>query len=263
MVKIYADYGDEPEDEFIPIPDQLACSYYDLEMDSYEEDALFFSALLPDNATVLELGCGSGRVGRHLAKKNRTVTGVDISLLMLKKANERKLGTMHFSAMDMTVLAFNHQFDSVVIPYNSLNLLTTKERILQCLAGCRQYLKAGGLLIAQIFIPTKTFLSEQKKSFQFQIFDMHPNGRLIKEIIKQYHPGSKTISVEERFRVRPTGPHATPADYNSNYTVAAYEISDWLHLFETAGFTVRDCYEDFQKTPINSTDSSCLIIVCE
>jgi len=263
MVKIYADYGDEPEDEFIPIPDQLACSYYDLEMDSYEEDALFFSSLLPDNATILELGCGSGRVGRRLAQKSRTVIGVDISLSMLQKAQERKLTTMHFSAMDMTALAFNHQFDSVVIPYNSLNLLITKERILQCLTGCRQYLQAGGMFIAQIFIPTKTFLFEKKKSFQFQIFDMHPNGRLIKEIIKQYNPGSKTISVEERFRVRPTGLHSSPADYNSNYTVAAYEISDWLHLFETTGLTVQHCYEDFQKTPLNSTDSSCLIIVCE
>ena len=263
MVKIYADYGDEPEDEFIPIPDHLACSYYDLEMDSYEEDALFFSTLLPDTASILELGCGSGRVGRHLANKGRTVTGVDISLPMLKKARERKLNSMHFSAMDMTALAFTHQFNSIVIPYNSLNLLITKERILPCLTGCRQYLQTGGLLIAQIFIPTNKFLTEQKKSFQFQIFDMQPCGRLIKEIIKQYHPASKTISVEERFRVRPTGAHAIPADYNSNYTIAAYETADWLHLFETTGFTVRYCYEDVQKTPINSTDSSCLIIVCE
>lgn len=263
MVKIYADYEDEPEDEFITIPDHLACSYYDLEMDCYQEDTLFFDALLPDNASILELGCGSGRVGRYIAKNNRTITGVDISLPMLQNAKERKLSQMHFSAMDMTALAFNHQFNSVVIPYNSLNLLITKERILRCLNGCRQYLQTGGMLIAQIFIPTKTFLSEQKKSFQFQIFDMQPSGRLIKEIIKQYHPDSETISVEERFRVRPTGPHTTHADYNSTYTVAAYEISDWLQLLKTADFTVRDCYEDFQKTPINSTDSSCAIVVCE
>lgn len=263
MIKIYDDYGDEPEDEFIPIPDHLACAYYDLEMDRYEEDALFFHSLIPDNATILELGCGSGRVGRQLANKNRIVTGVDISLSMLKKAKERKLAAMHFIAMDMTALAFNHQFHSIIIPYNSLNLLITKESILRCLTGCRQCLQNGGILVAQIFIPTNKFLSEKKKSFQFQIIDMPPSGRLIKEIKKEYHPDSQTISIEERFRVRPTGLHATPADYNSNYTVAAYEIPDWLDFFSTTGFTIRHCYENFQKTPTNTTDSSCLIVVCE
>lgn len=263
MVKIYADYGDEPEDEFIPIPDHLACTYYDLEMDNYVEDALFFNSLLPKGATILELGCGSGRVGRHLVEKSRSVTGVDISLPMLQKAKERKLSKMHFCAMDMTALAFSHPFNSIVIPYNSLNLLITKKRIIGCLEGCKQYMQPGGLLIAQIFIPTKKFLSEKKKSFQFQIFDTQPNGRIIKEILKQYHPESNTISVEERFRVRPTGPDATLADYNSNYTVAAYEMTDWLQLFETSGFSIRHSYEDFQKTPTNTTDSSCLIIVCE
>jgi len=263
MVKIYADYGDEPEDEFIPIPDHLACTYYDLEMDNYVEDALFFNSLLPNDATILELGCGSGRVGRHLVKRSRSVTGVDISLPMLLKAQERKLCKMHFLAMDMTALAFNHPFNSIIVPYNTLNLLITKERILRCLVGCKRHLQPGGLLIAQIFIPTKKFLSEKKKSFQFQIFDMQANGRIIKEILKKYDPDSKTISVEERFRVRPTGPHATLADYNSNYTVAAFEIVNWLQLFATAGLTIRHCYEDFQKTPTSSTDSSCLIVVCE
>lgn len=263
MVEIYADYGDEPEDEFIPIPDHLACDYYDLEMDSYEEDALFFSSLLPNNTTVLELGCGSGRVSRHLAKTGHTVTGVDISLPMLQKAKEHMSSKMHFFAMDMTALAFTHPFNSIVVPYNSLNLLITTEKILRCLVGCKRYLQQGGTLIAQIFVPTQKFLSGKKKSFQFQIFDMQADGRIIKEILKQYHPESKTISVEERFRVRPTGPYATLVDYNNHYTVAAYEIADWLQLFATAGFTIRQCYEDFQQTPVHTTDSSCLIIVCE
>ena len=263
MVKIYADYGDEPEDEFIPLPDHLACTYYDLEMDSYEDDAVFFNATIEENSTILELGCGSGRVGRYLTKGHRSVTGLDISIPMLKKAKERALPSMQFCAMDMTALAFNTTFNSVIIPYNSLNLLITTERIRRCLKGCRQYLQTGGLFIAQIFIPTQKFLSEKKKSFQFQIFDMQPNGRIIKEIKKEYHSESKTISVEERFRVRPVGANAHSTDYNSNYTVAAYEIRDWLHLIKASGFNIIHCYENLISTPIYSTDSPCLVVVCK
>jgi len=263
MVKIYADYGDEPEDSFIPIPDHLACSYYDLEMDSYDEDALFFETLLSPKSRVLELGCGSGRVGRKLVNGDRSITGVDISLSMLEKAKEKALKKMQFLAMDMTYLAFSQSFDSIIIPYNSLNLLITKKRILKCLRGCRKYLQPGGLLIAQIFIPPQKFLFEKRKSFQFQIFDMKPTGRIIKEILKEYHSASKTISVEERFRVRPTGPLADFVDYNNMYTVAAYEIPDWLFFFETSGFSIKNCYEDLKQTPTNTTDSSCLVIICQ
>ncbi|PHR30634.1 MAG: hypothetical protein COA36_01095 [Desulfotalea sp.] len=263
MVKIYADYGDEPEDRFIPIPDHLACTHYDLEMDSYVEDAVFFDTILPHNGTVLEVACGSGRVGRRLLNGKRTITGIDISLPMLQKARERALPSMHFLAMDMTAMAFSHTFDSIVVPYHSLNLLVTRNRIISCLKGCRKLLQPGGRLIAQIFIPTQKFLSEGKKTFQFQIFEMKPSGRIIKEILREYHSDSKTISVEERFRERPAGHDAVSADYNNTYAVAAYEIADWLHLFETSGFSIKDCFEDLSKTPIYSSDSSCLIIVCE
>lgn len=265
MVTIYADYGDEPEDQFIPIPDHLACRYYDLEMDSYIDDAVFFDTILPEDASILELGCGSGRIGRHLVNGRRKITGVDISLPMLQRAQRRALPSMYFYAMDMTALAFTNTFHSIVIPYNSLNLLITQERILRCLKGCRQYLRTGGLLAAQIFIPTQQFLAYKKKSFQFQIFNMLDKGRLIKEIKKEYLPESKTIAVEERFRVRPAAPEAAAAaaDYSKNYTVAAYEIADWLHLFESSGFTITNGYEDFLKTPLYSTDSSTLVVVCK
>lgn len=97
MVKIYDDYGDEPEDKFIPLPDLLACSYYDLEMDSYEEDALFFNSLLPTNATILELGCGSGRVGRHLVKKPEYYRGGHISSHASKSKRTQDFQNAFFS----------------------------------------------------------------------------------------------------------------------------------------------------------------------
>ena len=263
MVTIYADYGDEPKDSFIPLPPQLACSYYDLEMDGYEEDALFFDSVLAEKSTILDLGCGSGRVGRLLLNGRRSITGVDISLPMLKRAKEHAFASMQFLAMDMTALAFTHSFDGVVIAYNSLNLLVTKKNILSCLKGCRQYLRAEGTLVAQIFIPTQKFIAEEKKTFQFQIFDTEPPGRIIKEIVKQYHRQSQTITVEERFRVRPGVAETVSADYNSIYTVAAFDKTEWLQLFEKQDFRIKDCFEDFLKTPTGTTDSSCLVVVCE
>ena len=106
MATIYADYGDEPEDEFIPLPPFLACSYYDLEMDSFEDDIIFYNSRLPEQAHILELGSGSARVGSKLLSDKRRVIGLDISIDMLRKARDRNLPGLQTVAMDMTEFAF-------------------------------------------------------------------------------------------------------------------------------------------------------------
>ncbi|MBP0460464.1 class I SAM-dependent methyltransferase [Streptomyces montanisoli] len=45
--------------------------------------------LLGDPATVLELGCGTGRALAHLAARGVEATGVDLSPVMVAKATER------------------------------------------------------------------------------------------------------------------------------------------------------------------------------
>ncbi len=262
MVTIYEDYGDEPADRFMPLPDHLGCSFYDLEMEGYTEDIAFFNKILPAEGNVLELGCGSGRVGRGLASPERVITGIDISLSMLKRARQHSSTATNFVAMDMTNIAFSCLFDAVIVPYNSLNLLVTKENILQCLGECRKHLPPGKPLIAQIFIPTKKFLREKRKTFQFQIFDLENGDRLIKEILKEYQPDSHTIAVEERFRYRPATSDAARADYHNCFSVAAFTINTWRDMLKAQGFQIESSYEDFNMTPIHSSDSSSLITIC-
>lgn len=260
-MKIYDDYGDEPEDLFIPLPDTLQDRFYDLEMEGYLEDALFYDSLIPESVSILELGCGSGRIGRYLSGKNRRITGVDISLSMLQKGKSFNKAGLQFLAMDMTRLAFTSLFDVIVIPYNTLNLLVSRENILKCLNGCFSFLQPGGILICQLFLPTVKFIGQGKKSFQFQIFDLPEGGRLIKEILKEYQPGSSTISIEERFRYRPADT-APSADYNRVYPVAAFTPLEWQHLFTLAGLPLHTSYEDFKCTASGSSDSSCLLSIC-
>lgn len=260
-MQIYDDYGDEPEDLFIPLPEALYDRFYDLEMEGYLEDVIFYDSIIPENTQILELGCGSGRVGLHLSGENRQVTGVDISLSMLQKGRSLAQKKVHFLAMDMTRLAFTSPFDVIVIPYNTLNLLVDRDNILKCLNGCAQFLQPGGSLICQLFIPTRKFITGGKKSFQFQIFELPEGGRLIKEILREYLPAKSTILIEERFRYRPADAKQN-ADYNTKYSVAAFNAIEWQYLFEEADLPFHTSFEDFERTPANSSDSSCLIALC-
>ncbi len=250
MITIYEDYADEPEDIFLPLPEELACEFYALEMDSYAADINFFEPLLPHQGTFLEMGCGTGRIARRLAEKKETdrfVIGMDISMPMLQKARQRRhhgAGSVYYLCMDMAKPAFATLFDVILIPYNTLNLLGTADKITACLNGCRSLLHPGGTLLVQLFIPTEEFIG-RKKTFQFQMFDRPGGGKIIKEIVKHYDRLSQSVRIEERFRVRPMQDGPAKEDWHSIYTVAGFSANQWLDFFRKTGFTPTAIYGDY------------------
>lgn len=267
MVTIYQDYNDEPKDVFLSLPEQLACEFYALEMDSYTADIIFFENLLPQQGNFLELGCGTGRITHKLSglsertDLSRCIVGIDISIPMLRLATQRRRPSDHspyYLCMDMVHLAFSVKFDAILIPYNTLNLLGSEDKIIQCLQGCRHCMQPGGKLLVQLFIPTEDFI-RQKKTFQFQMFDRPRGGRIIKEILKQYQPQTQSVQIEERFRVRPILEGEAKEDWNSLYTIAGFSADQWLSIFSKAGFTPTNICGDYSGSPyLRSTTSTLL-----
>ncbi len=266
MVTIYQDYDDEPEDIFQPLPDQLASSFYALEMDGYTADIDFLKPLLPKRGAILELGCGTGRIAGRLAESNcpdRLVIGIDISLPMLQLAIQAKHScgdNLCYLCMDMTQMAFLVRFAAILIPYNTLNLLGSEEKIIQCLNGCRNCLQPGGRLLVQIFVPSKEFI-QQQKTFQFQMFNHPEGGKIIKEIRKHYTPHTQSVQIEERFRVRPMQAGKANGDWHKIYTIVGFSADQWLALFSKAGFTRVDTFGDYSGGCYDNATSSSLIAV--
>jgi ubiquinone/menaquinone biosynthesis C-methylase UbiE len=267
MVTIYQDYGDEPKDIFLSLPEELACEFYGLEMDSYTADTDFFEPLLPQQGTFLELGCGTGRIARKLAGLSgpaglsRFVIGIDISIPMLRLATQRQHPSersLCYLCMDMVQLAFSINFDAILIPYNTLNLLGSEDKIIQCLQGCRKFLQPGGKLLVQLFVPTEDFI-RQKKTFQFQMFDRPGGGKIIKEILKQYQPQSQSVHIEERFRVRPIQEGEAKEDWNSTYTIAGFSADQWLSIFSKTGFIPTNICGDYSGSPYHRSTTSTLL----
>lgn len=264
MVTIYQDYDDEPKDIFLSLPEELACKFYALEMDSYTADIDFFDHLLPKQGRFLELGCGTGRIAEQIAKTNdlsRFVVGIDISVPMLQLATRRSdtaKRSPHYCCMDMTQIAFSIKFDTILIAYNTLNLLGSEDKILKCLNGCRNSLQPGGKLLVQLFVPTEDFIL-QKKSFQFQMFDRPEGGKIIKEILKTYEPYSQSIHIKERFRVRPMQDGMANEDWQKSYTIAGFSADQWLSFFGKTGFNPKNIYGDYTGSHFyNSTSSNLL-----
>jgi SAM-dependent methyltransferase len=127
--------GDEYQSRF----DRLAASGTDV-----HGEATFVRAYEP--ATVLDAGCGTGRVGIELARHGIEVVGVDVDASMLATA-ARLAPTVDWIQHDLTSLDLGRTFDVVVMAGN-VPLFTPPGTHEALVAGVARHVKPDGILIA-------------------------------------------------------------------------------------------------------------------
>jgi trans-aconitate methyltransferase len=73
-----------------------------------------FTALLPEHATILDIGCGSGEpIARYLIERNFAVDGVDSSPTLISICRER-FPNRSWDAADMRTLSPGKSFDGLL-----------------------------------------------------------------------------------------------------------------------------------------------------
>ena len=103
---------------------------------------------LPLGCSVLELGCGTGRLTRHLLDRGHAVTAVDNSADMLRHLPE----AANKVCCDIERLELGRTFDVVLLASNLINTGDASMRRAQ-LEACRRHLALRGELLFQRFDP--------------------------------------------------------------------------------------------------------------
>jgi SAM-dependent methyltransferase len=96
--------------------------------------------------TVLDAGCGTGRVAVELARRGVTVVGVDNDPDMIEAA-QAKAPDLRWIVADLAGLALPDRFDVVVLAGNVVPYVAARQRA-EAVAGCARHLTPGGVLIA-------------------------------------------------------------------------------------------------------------------
>jgi SAM-dependent methyltransferase len=96
-------------------------------------------------ASVLDAGCGTGRVGIELARRGIEVVGVDADPDMLERARRRSTDVTWVLA-DLATLDLGRTFDVVVLAGNVLPFVEPVDRA-AAVASCARHRDAGGLLV--------------------------------------------------------------------------------------------------------------------
>jgi len=111
-------------------------------------DVEFYLRLAEGASSVLELGCGSGRVLVALAAAGHRATGIENDPAKLEAARARaaRAGvSVELVDTDMAHFDLGARFDRIIVPFTGIYCLLTPRRLASCLRSVRKHLAPGGL----------------------------------------------------------------------------------------------------------------------
>jgi len=254
-------YENEPEEHFLPLPAELYCHFFDLEMGNQQNDCVYYRKILNEQScqSVLELGCGTGRIVEYLNASGLRAIGIDTSPEMLNFKREHRSSPV--AEMDMCRLGFRQAFDAVIIPHNTLSLIGDEYKITHCLEQIKSSLLKNGFLAVHLFAVTDNLKRQaHKRLFQFALFDTAEGGKLVKETIKIYYPQTNQIVLEERYKIRSFENRSQNRNYTQTLPLSVYSTPKWLELIEHSGYAIYSVHSGYNSEPADfSNDSNILI----
>lgn len=130
----------------VPTPPARVASviWHEAECGGYETDLSLWEGLA--KGSVLDLGCGTGRVALHLAHRGHAVTGLDVDPELVDAFVERAEGLPATATIgDARDFDLGAEFDLVLAPMQLLQLFGGREERLRCLRCIAAHLTGGGL----------------------------------------------------------------------------------------------------------------------
>lgn len=195
--------------------------WYNLLHTGFKTDVPYYVSAVAGADSVLELGCGSGRITLPIAKSGVSITGVDNSFSMLSFFEERmaKLEPEHRARIetvlsDMRGVRLCLCFDKVIIPYNGLLCLLDDDAVIECFRTVAKHLAPRGELIFDIYDVPEDFEaadeydeddgsdrdSDGGPAFEF-LTTIYDKDRAVQVFERSLpHPDSMRFDTEYRYR---------------------------------------------------------------
>ena len=107
-----------------------------------------FASLLPEKATILDVGCGAGEpIASYFLGLGLRVTGIDFSERMIEIARER-FPAARWSTVDMRQMDLGTRFDGIVSWHAFFHLTPAEQR--STLPRFAEHLRDGGALLLTV-----------------------------------------------------------------------------------------------------------------
>jgi SAM-dependent methyltransferase len=114
-------------------------------------DLAFYRRVCRGASSVLELGCGAGRVLEPLAGHVPRLVGLDLDAGLLALAAERLGPSVELIEADMQCFDLDERFDRIIAPHSALFCLLDDDALDACLRCVRRHLAHDGMFAFDVY----------------------------------------------------------------------------------------------------------------
>ena len=243
-------------------------AYYTKTYRSRVEDVRYYVELAVERgASVLEYGCGNGRITIPLGRSGVDVHGVDLSSTMLDDLRARLRdeppdvrARVHAHRGDMRKVRLKKRFPLVYCPFNALLHLYTRDDLERFFAGALAHLAPRGELVLDVSMPQPLELSRDPgRAFHAPRFrypgDDGGAGKMVRYTERfDYDSLRQILFVAMEFLpVDGSESWMTPLAHRQLYP---QELEMLLHY---NGLEITKRYGDFFRAPLETTSSTILL----
>lgn len=215
--------------------------------------------------TVLELGCGTGRVSVPVAKVSNHLVGIDRSAGMLERARRRfrRSKLMHSAKLvqgDIRSLPFDgsQPFDLVIAPYGVLQSLIREADLTATLLSVARVTRPGSMVGIDL-VPDVPRWSEYRRRVSLKGRFGRSGKRLtLIESVRQDRRRKLTIFDQEYLEAKSKTSKKT---HRFSLAFRTLSIPQMIRRVERVGFQIEGVLGDYQGRPWDTQSDVWIIVV--
>lgn len=221
---------------------------------SHRKDVAFYVDIVKEvgGGSVLELGCGTGRVTYASIPYAGEIVGLDYSEARIEFANAKleQFGTdyenLQFIVGDMRDFELGRQFDLVIIPFRGFQHILTREEQKAAFTCIHNHLKPSGRLVFDLFNPSIPLLASDEPFEEFSEgieIEVEDKKVSLSAKLEGRDYFTQTLAAQEIYHIKSTdgSEEKIILSFRSRYSFKDEVVS----LLEICGFDVRHVWGDF------------------
>jgi SAM-dependent methyltransferase len=247
--------------------------FYDVAVSDWANEIDFYRAMAIElkehGGSVLEVGCGTGRVALQLAQEGISIVGMDLSPSMLNVARQKSQGLSNVRWMEGNMMAFDfgERFDLIIMPGHSFQFMLTPTDQAACLTCIRQHLTPFGKLVVHINHDDLSWLGELVDSHGtgFKLTGEYPQNSMKGSVRAwtawSYEVATQTASAIDAWEF--VGEDGVVRERKESMPKRLHCIFpvEMEHLLARTGFEVEALYGDFSRHELQNTSPDMIWVV--
>lgn len=230
---------------------EAAAEFYDLDPRTPSDLPFYMSRLPSPEVTILELGCGTGRILVPLASACARIVGIDSSPSMIqicrKKLRDAKVDSHRADIRvgDIADFTMKDSFDLIIAPFRVLQNLSKMRQVVGMLKCVHRHLKAGGRCILTAFRPYAEWPVIEKNwqsSAETLEWEVPYQGSMLRRYCQNYRldPSEHILYPRLVYRLEGGGKQEEVAVLL--IPMKCYYPQEMLELIEKNGFRIVNSY---------------------